>query len=232
MKKFYVLLAAVLFSTVIFAQNRNVIFGVDMTGVTVRPTDSILLGGGFTTPAWSPKSFRLRKQGATSNLYARMFSIPVSATAIQYKYVINDWGTNEFTDGMIPSGGCAAGDGGGNVNRTYVVTAGTTTAVVLFKYNTCTATTLTLGSQDLRNDMMVVMAPNPMQDVTYLAFENPNNNAFTVSITNVLGQNVRTYNEVRGDVLEIKRGTMTKGVYFATMRAKDGRSLTERFVVE
>ena len=55
---------------------------------------------------------------------------------------------------------------------------------------------------------------------------------FNISLMDNLGRTIRTYNNVATELLEIERGSMTTGVYFAVIRDQDGRSLTEKLVVQ
>ncbi|MFM2269354.1 MAG: Secretion system C-terminal sorting domain [Bacteroidota bacterium] len=231
MKKLYILCAFCIAATVATAQTRPVIFAVDLTTFTTRAlttTDSILVGGDFSSPAWQPKMNKLTRQGAaTSKIYARTYAL--AAGSIQYKFVINDWdptGFNEFSGGATAT--CVTGG-----NRSATIAAGTTPVRLYFKYGSCDSLPINaVRVQDLREEVKVAIAPNPVSDVTYFTFNNPSNASYSLILSNATGQTVRTYADVTGEVVTIERGDLPAGLYFATLRSADGRLLTEKIVVE
>lgn len=233
MKKIYLLSVLIVMAVTMKAQ-RMVLFSVDMTGTTLAATDTIKLGAEFTTTPWTPsdKANALKKQG-TTNVWAGTFAVPVGV-AKQYKFVINTWGTNEFTDKVNPPGGCAKDDGSGNINRIITVPAGTDVyRNPVFKYNICdTIKNTLLNNQDLRSTTTTLLAPNPMSNVSYLTFDNPRAEAFQVNLSNLVGQVVRSYSTVRGGVVEIQRNQLSTGIYFVRLTDESGKSLTEKLVIE
>lgn len=90
----------------------------------------------------------------------------------------------------------------------------------------------TAASQDLRSDVTVTTAPNPFKEFTYLTFSNPEGKVYSLNITNVTGQVVRSYSNITSSAVEIKRESLASGVYFAVLRSADGRFLTEKLIVE
>ena len=100
-------------------------------------------------------------------------------------------------------------------------------AVTFASLAACTA-----AAQDLRSDVTVTTAPNPFKEFTYLTFSNPEGKVYSLNITNVTGQVVRSYSNITSSAVEIKRESLASGVYFAVLRNADGRFLTEKLIVE
>ena len=92
--------------------------------------------------------------------------------------------------------------------------------------------TCSASAQDLRGSVNSKVAPNPFRDRTYIMLDGGQGRVFNVNLMDDLGRTVRTYNNVATEALEIQRGNLTTGVYFAVIRDQDGRSLTEKLVVQ
>ena len=90
----------------------------------------------------------------------------------------------------------------------------------------------TAAAQDLRSDVTITTAPNPFKEFTYLTFNHPEGKVYSLNITNVTGQIVRSYSNITSSAVEIKRESLASGVYFAVLRSADGRFLTEKLIVE
>jgi len=98
------------------------------------------VGGNFSTllanssagtmPDWTPSNPNCALTDIGNNVWSIDVTYPASSigTTQQYKFVNNDWGTNEGTDpaNTIASGGCGVDDGAGNINRTLVVPSSNT----------------------------------------------------------------------------------------------------------
>jgi hypothetical protein len=95
-----------------------------------------------------------------------------------------------------------------------------------------TLPTCAASSQDLRSSVNSKVAPNPFKDRTYIMLDGGLGKVFNVTLMDNLGRSVRTYNNVATEALEIQRGNLTAGVYFAVIRDQDGRSLTEKLIVQ
>ncbi len=107
--------------------------------------NGIRIGGNFAAlnsplPDWQPSAVQCGMSNTGSNIWS--ISVTYPATSIGqtqlYKFVNNDWGTNEGTTGStIASGGCGQDDGGGNINRSLVIPSSNTT--VCFVWDACTS---------------------------------------------------------------------------------------------
>jgi hypothetical protein len=78
----------------------------------------------------------------------------------------------------------------------------------------------------------VQVFPNPFDQQATLAFENPNRTAYTLTITSLTGQEVRTVKDVRGEHITIDRGNLASGIYFYSLRARGNRVATGKLIVQ
>lgn len=106
------------------------------------------------------------------------------------------------------------------------------TACEDFLFTVASMPTCAASSQDLRSSISSKVAPNPFKERTYIMLDGGQGKSFDVNLMDNLGRTVRTYNRVATETLEIERGNLTTGVYFAVIRDQDGRSLTEKLVVQ
>jgi hypothetical protein len=101
-----------------------------------------------------------------------------------------------------------------------------------FALTVASLTACAASAQDLRSSVNSKVAPNPFKERTYIMLDGGQGKSFDVTLMDNLGRSVRTYNKVTTETLEIQRGDLTTGVYFAVIRDQDGRSLTEKLVVQ
>ena len=106
------------------------------------------------------------------------------------------------------------------------------TACEDFALTTASLTACAASSQDLRSSVNSRVAPNPFKERTYIMLDGSQGKVFNVSLNDNLGRTIRTYSNVTTENLEIERGNLSTGVYFAVIRDQDGRSLTEKLVVQ
>jgi hypothetical protein len=79
------------------------------------------------------------------------------------------------------------------------------------------------GTKDLNKKAFVVFTqPNPFSVKTDLFINNPENEAFTVTLMDVTGRILRTYNNLRGEQLTIERGELLSGIYMYSVRNAKG----------
>ena len=100
-----------------------------------------------------------------------------------------------------------------------------------FAITIATLATCAVSTNDLQNVKMAV-SPNPFKSATYVTFNNPNNKAHTLTLMDAVGRVVRTYNNITSDIVEIQRGEMTAGMYFAILKSVDGQSITQKLMAE
>jgi hypothetical protein len=201
-------LAAALVASAAFAQV-SVTYKVDITdylasGATLG-ANGMRVGGNFQTqgattggtamPDWSPSNAASAMTDEGSNIWSITVDYPASAAGVTqlYKFVNNDWGTNEGTSGStIATDNCGVDDGSGNINRTLVVP--TANAAFLFCFDACfqcDGSSPNLSTRELSlNDLTV--SPNPAADFTKVAFSTRKAGDVSVRVMNLLGQEVKT----------------------------------------
>ncbi|MBL7815513.1 MAG: T9SS type A sorting domain-containing protein [Saprospiraceae bacterium] len=101
-----------------------------------------------------------------------------------------------------------------------------------FLFAVASMPTCAASSQDLRASINSKVAPNPFKERTYIMLDGGQGKSFNVSLMDNVGRTVRTYNNVVTETLEIERGNLSTGIYFAVIRDQEGRSLTEKLVVQ
>ena len=92
--------------------------------------------------------------------------------------------------------------------------------------------TCATSTQDLRDQISASVSPNPFGASTVFSFDNPNGDNYSLKILNLMGQEVRSYKDIRTGSVEIRRDDFAKGIYFAVLEDAQGRFLTEQLVIE
>jgi hypothetical protein len=70
-----------------------------------------------------------------------------------------------------------------------------------------------------------------MESTTLLSINNTTNEIFTVDVTSVTGQVVRTITNVT-ETAVIEKGNMTAGLYFVVIRNAAGKFSTQKLIIE
>jgi Secretion system C-terminal sorting domain len=100
-----------------------------------------------------------------------------------------------------------------------------------FLITLATLATCAVGTNDLQN-VNAAVAPNPFKTETYITFDNPSSKVYTLTLTDVVGRVTRTYNNITSDRVEIQRGNLPTGMYFAVLKNAEGQSLTQKIMAE
>ena len=140
MKKLYSTLAAIL-AVVAFNAQVTVVYQVDITDYldngNVLGANGMRIGGNFAAYGatangeamvdWSPSNATCAMTDLGNNVWSITVEYPGASVGAEqlFKFVNNDWGTNEGTDAnnTIGADGCGLDDGAGNVNRTLAIPA-------------------------------------------------------------------------------------------------------------
>ncbi len=143
------------FTTTGNTQGVTIIYKVDITNYlasgAVLGANGIRVGGNFADQSasvaggnmvnWSPSDANSAMVDLGNNIWSITVTYPPSSVGATqtYKFVNNDWGTNEGTDPLntIATGGCGVDDGAGNINRTFVIPASNQT--ICYLWDACTA---------------------------------------------------------------------------------------------
>jgi hypothetical protein len=241
-------LAAALVASAAFAQV-TVTYKVDITdylaGGATLGANGMRIGGNFAAQGasagtnamvdWSPSNQYSAMTDEGSNIWSIAVTYPstaVGATQL-YKFVNNDWGTNEGTTGTtIATDNCGVDDGGGNINRTLVIPSAN--AAFLFCYDRCfqcDGSSPALSSDELEVAELTV-APNPTNGDVNVTFSARAAGTATVKVMNLLGQSVMVLDRaVEAGVNTIKADlNVANGTYFVEV-AVDGVKSVKRVVV-
>ncbi|MEY4478383.1 MAG: hypothetical protein RL276_688 [Bacteroidota bacterium] len=241
-------LAAALVASAAFAQV-SVTYKVDITdylgGGATLGANGMRIGGNFAAQGatngtnamvdWSPSNQYSAMTDEGSNIWSITVTYPASAVGATqlYKFVNNDWGTNEGTTGTtIASDSCGVDDGGGNINRTLVIPSAN--AAFLFCYDRCyqcDGSSPALISEELEVAALTV-APNPTAGNVNVTFSARAAGTATVKVMNLLGQSVMVLDRaVEAGVNTINADlNVANGTYFVEV-AVDGVKSVKRVVV-
>ncbi len=85
---------------------------------------------------------------------------------------------------------------------------------------------------DLVQENQFTIAPNPFNSETLVSWQNAANTTFQVSLLNVTGQVVRTYQNVQGESLRIAKDELVGGMYFLNFRDEAGNMGTMKLLIE
>lgn len=229
MKRIYTILIALLVLPAMqMNAQSNVTFKVDITDyleANELGANGIRIGGNFTTneasiPDWTPSAAECAlTQEGTSNIWSITVAFPASAAGntLEYKFVNNDWGTNEgAADSEIETGGCGTDDGGGNINRTLVIPA--TDVTLEFCWEKCDVCAVASVSETTSPLSGVNIFPNPANDFVNVQFNSLSAGTFSIEVYNTLGQRVsleqlgfRTAGAINH---QINLSGLNAGVYF------------------
>ncbi len=88
-----------------------------------------------------------------------------------------------------------------------------------------------VGTNDLKLDVQATLSPNPMEQSTTLSINNTTNETFSVDVTSVTGQVVRTITNVT-DNTTIEKGNLNAGLYFVVIRNAAGKFSTQKLIIE
>ena len=91
---------------------------------------------------------------------------------------------------------------------------------------------LSLGVNDLALQQSLKVSPNPFRNRAFLEFDNPQNETFSLVITDMTGQVVRTMQRISGERVLVEREDLPSGMYFANLRDQDGNFATTKLVVK
>ncbi len=91
---------------------------------------------------------------------------------------------------------------------------------------------ISTSTVDLVQENQFTVAPNPFNSQTLVTWENANNTTFQVSLLNVTGQVMRTYQNVQGESLRIAKDDLVGGMYFLNFRDEKGNMGTMKLLIE
>ena len=200
-----------------FQTSFDVTYKVDVTNYIVNTpvaANGIRVGGNFgdfggsvaagAVASWTPGDANSAMTDEGANIWSITVSYPVASLGATqlYKFVNGDWGANEGTDAAntIAVDSCGVDDGGGNINRTYVLMPGT----VCYVWDACTACGVSVAENAIAN---LTVAPNPASDVVNFSFEANNAATATVTLFDLTGKVVATQTVATSAVTNVEMNT-------------------------
>jgi hypothetical protein len=186
----------------------NVDLGSGTTGVFAAP-EGVHVAGSFNN--WDPTATPMTLQFGTT--YSATITIPENEL-IQYKFLFgNAWGTEE----IVPFE-CGVDDGSGNINRSFLASAGSINLPVV-----CWSQCQPCPMNVLNLQEILQPFPNPANDFIQLP------NAFTYSnfqIVDALGKEMKLNNSFQSPVIDVS--DWANGIYFIRMN----NNLTTKFFIQ
>lgn len=192
----------------------NVTYQVDITDyLTAGNTlgaNGIRIGGNFAATGgmngatamvdWTPSDVNSAMTEVTDDVWTITVTYPTTSIGMeqQYKFVNNDWGTNEGTDAenTIGADGCGSDDGAGNVNRLLTIPG--QDIGYQFCWDHCTRcdgsapafTPAAINDITIFNNALV--SPNPVQNVTSFSYTLTSAQNITVEVYDMMGNLMAT----------------------------------------
>jgi hypothetical protein len=242
-------LAAALVASAAFAQV-SVTYKVDITdylgaGNTLG-ANGMRVGGNFADQGatvggnamvnWSPSDANSAMTDEGNNIWSITVEYPASAVGAlhYYKFVNNDWGTNEGTSASstIATDSCGVDDGAGNINRTITVPAAN--AAFLYCFDACmqcdgTSPVLSIEKNEV---VALTVSPNPTTGAVSLEFSARAAGFAGINVVNILGQSVMSFERaVEAGVNTLNADlNVANGTYFVEVTV-DGAKSVKRVVV-
>ncbi|MFN0275384.1 MAG: T9SS type A sorting domain-containing protein [Chitinophagales bacterium] len=208
MKKVYSIFSLILIATIASAQV-NVTYQVDITNYLAAGNtlgaNGIRVGGNFTTTDastgvadWTPSDPTCAMADLGSNIWSITVTYSSAAIGLEqlYKFVNNDWGTNEGTDvaNTIGADGCGLDDGAGNVNRTLTIPDADVTLQycwdACFKCDGSSPEVTSINEITYLNSASV--SPNPVMSSTAFSYTLTSAQNISLNVYDMMGNLVTT----------------------------------------
>ncbi len=97
---------------------------------------------------------------------------------------------------------------------------GNTERVVTRIEDGCVEVQIINGTVNLDNTLPVKVQPNPFSEETALSFSNPAGREFQLELTDLNGKVIRSYANIRGELVTIERGDLPAGIYLYRLRGE------------
>ena len=222
-------------------------FAVDMTGVEEfdAATDVLRVAGNFQLPdEWSPMAAagdNILSDPDTNGVWAVTYQIPAGADTIQYKYVINDWGTNEFPSNTS-GGDCTLDDG----NRFALLPDGDSAVTLqVYLYSSCELSQLPIAAADTTSEDTtsavralprlagVSVTPNPASERATVLLPALDGETFVVRVLGADGRLALAPQTTTATTLELDGADLPPGLYLVDVTATaEGRRAVVKLLVE
>ncbi len=207
----------------------QVVLGVDMSNEIHNP-DSIYVVGTLQFPANETKV--LKMEDPDGDL---LYKINLSLYDGTYQYRFHSEGaTNAEENGAgnpyaFDANGCGVATQFGD--RRLLTVAGAD-MYVAHEWNTCSTIDITNVDNVAASMVNFKAQPNPFTNSTLITFDNPQAKNYTLTLINVMGQVVHQINNINSNQVELSRGNLAKGMYFAMLMDENGQRYTQKLIVE
>lgn len=91
---------------------------------------------------------------------------------------------------------------------------------------------LSVGVNNVVLQRTMKVTPNPFRNRAFIEFDNPQDEEFSIVITDMTGKVVRTMSSITGERVLIERENLLAGMYFVTMTDESGDFATTKLVVK
>jgi hypothetical protein len=207
----------------------KITFVVDFTATGApTPASKIYIIGDFTKPQWQAGAVEMTQIAGKPGIYSVTFD-SICPGKINYKFTNGDATikTNEEDyDSLNRS--CVESNGIGGFNRVYVRTVASPVKVS-YQFNKCVAGYTSVSEAAFASQ--VTLYPNPTNDYSVLAF-NDRSNSHNVTILDLAGKTIRTYNNYELATLKIERNELKAGIYFVNVVNSDNQSATMKLMIQ
>ncbi|MDB4286202.1 T9SS type A sorting domain-containing protein [bacterium] len=220
----------------------NVTFRVDMQD-EILSVDGVFVAGDAQNPKWQKNLDNMTQSASNPDIYEFTYSL----VPAEYQFLffngdyLNSTDPNDSDfykeDADFIMLGCGVDNGNGGSNRTVDVRGRLTDTILpAYKYGTCDITDPGGSSVSIEDELGgltgVQVYPNPFTGTTTLTFSNEANKSYQIDIINISGQVVKSYGDIKGDTHEISSDGLHSGIYFLTIRNREGEVFTEKLVVK
>jgi hypothetical protein len=209
--------------------NSKITFIADFTGAGApTPANKIYLIGSFTTPQWQGGAREMTQISGKPGVYSVTID-SICPGKISYKFTngdANQKANEEDFDSLNRS--CVEANGIGGFNRFYVRTVATP-VTISYQFSKCAAGYTSVSEAAFASQ--VTLYPNPTNDFTVLAF-NDNSKTHQVTIFDLAGKTIRTYNNYELATLKIERNELKAGIYFVNVVNSNNQSATMKLMIQ
>ncbi len=207
----------------------KITFVVDFTGTGApTPASKIYIIGDFTKPQWQAGAVEMTQIAGKPGIYSVSFD-SICPGKVNYKFTNGDVNikTNEEDyDSLNRS--CVESNGIGGFNRVYVRTVASP-VTVSYQFSKCVTGYTSVSEAAFASQ--VTLYPNPTNDYSVLAF-NDRSNSHNVTILDLAGKTIRTYNNYELATLKIERNELKAGIYFVNVVNSDNQSATMKLMIQ
>lgn len=208
----------------------KVTFVVDFTAAGApTPASKIYIIGDFTKPQWQAGAVEMTQIAGKPGIYSVTFD-SICPGKVNYRFSNGDVsvGTNVEALNDSTTLPCTEPNGVGGFNRVYVRTVASP-VTISYQFNKCAAGYTSVSEAAFASQ--VTLYPNPTNDYSVLAF-NDRSNSHNVTILDLAGKTIRTYNNYELATLKIERNELKAGIYFVNVVNSDNQSATMKLMIQ